>query len=117
MGAGERVGVPVSERLERVTDWAEVRPGGPVFKMVDCERPGCGKDHRFIVIAHSGQCPTGRGRVDFIPKATCGGDQICACSISTGKLFRVLDGLEEPSTETAAATGTTRRTPQKERVR
>jgi hypothetical protein len=110
----------VSERLERVTAFSELATG---MKVVDIGCV-CGRRECHGMLLHKKPFRLGDAVAyawEVVPAcrpATPGKWLgITADAVAAGHIYRVLDGLEEPSTETAAASGTTRRTPQKERAR
>lgn len=80
-----------------------------------CRRCGC--KHRGMLLPRSSErtiwvgddredLPAGTPRMLFLPKPTCesrAARVVSALIVQEGRVFKVLDGLEAPSTETAGA--------------
>jgi len=104
----------MSERLELVTDFAELRAGMIVVETV-CEAcPGGSGRHRWMLVHFEAgaEAETANGEFevsdiwDVEPEAPCGCNVIDYRSVEARTLYRVIDGLENTTT-----THTTKRKP------
>lgn len=87
----------MSEKLERVRDFGELREGMvTVVKDCDCDRARC----RAMLMPFMGRCTCCESKCfDTMPR--CRGEDdsgVCAGMIAKGYVWRVVDGLESPQT-------------------